>query len=31
MVKKGQFSSWVEAVGGGAEVRFINRPFGLYA
>ncbi len=31
MVKKGQFSPWIEAVGGGAEVRFINRLFGLQA
>ncbi len=31
MVKKGQFRSWVEAVGGGTEVRFINRLFGLHA
>ncbi len=31
MVKKGQFRSWIEAVGGGAEVRSINRLFGLYA
>jgi transposase, IS6 family len=31
MVKKGQFSSWIEAVGGGTEVRFISRLFGLYA
>jgi transposase, IS6 family len=31
MFKKGQFSSWVEAVGGGTEVRFINRLFGLHA
>ncbi len=31
MFKKGQFSSWIEAAGGGTEVRFINRLFGLYA
>ncbi len=31
MVKKGQFSSWIEAVAGGAEARFINRLFGLQA
>ena len=31
MVKKGQFSLWIEAVGGGTEARFINRLFGLYA
>ena len=31
MVKKDQFSLWIEAVDGGAEVRFINRLFGLHA
>ena len=31
MFKKGQFSLWIEAVGGGTEARFINRLFGLYA
>ena len=31
MVKKGQFSLWIEAVGGGTEARFIDRLFGLYA
>jgi hypothetical protein len=27
--RKGQFRFWIEAVGGGTEVRFINRLFGL--
>ena len=27
--KKGQFRSWIEAVGGGSEARFISRLFGL--
>jgi IS6 family transposase len=31
MFKKGQFRLWIEAVGGGTEVAFINRLFGLYA
>jgi transposase, IS6 family len=31
MFKKGQFKLWIEAVGGGTEVSFINRLFGLYA
>lgn len=31
MFKKGQFSLWVEAVGGGTEAGFVNRLFGLYA
>ena len=31
MFKKGQFSLWIDAVGGGTEVRFINRLFGLPA
>jgi IS6 family transposase len=31
MFKKGQFSSWIEAVGGGTEARFIGRLFGLHA
>lgn len=31
MFKKGQFSLWIEAVGGGTEAHFINRLFGLYA
>ena len=30
MFKKGQFSLWIEAVGGGTEAHFINRLFGLY-
>ena len=29
MFKKGQFRSWIEAVGGGSEAHFINRLFGL--
>jgi hypothetical protein len=31
MVKKGQFKLWIEAVGGGTEVSFVNRLFGIYA
>ncbi len=31
MFKKGRFGSWIEAVGGGTEVRFISRLFGLQA
>ncbi len=31
MFRKGQFRFWIEAIGGGTEVRFINRLFGLYA
>lgn len=31
MFKKDQFRLWIAAIGGGAEVRFINRLFGLYA
>ena len=31
MFRKGQFRLWTEAVGGGTEVTFINRLFGLYA
>ena len=31
MFKKGQFSFWIDAVGGGTEARFIDRLFGLYA
>ena len=31
MFKKGQFDLWIEAVGGGTEVRFISCLFGLYA
>ena len=30
MFRKGQFRFWIEAIGGGTEVRFINRLFGLY-
>ena len=29
MFRKGQFRFWIEAIGGGTEVRFINRLFGL--
>jgi hypothetical protein len=29
MCRNAQF--WIEAIGGGTEVRFINRLFGLYA
>ena len=28
---EGQFDSWIEAVGGGTEARFIGRLFGLCA
>ena len=31
MFKKGQFTPWIDAIGGGTEARFINRLFGLYA
>jgi transposase len=31
MFKKGQFRLWIEAAGGGTEVSFINRLFGIYA
>src|SRR5512134_3461612 len=31
MFKKGQFTAWIDAIGGGTEARFINRLFGLYA
>jgi hypothetical protein len=31
MFKRGQFTPWIEATGGGTEARFINRLFGLYA
>jgi transposase, IS6 family len=31
MFKKGQFSLWIEAVGGGSEARFISRLFGISA
>jgi transposase, IS6 family len=29
MFKKGQFQGWIEAAGGGSELSFINRLFGL--
>jgi hypothetical protein len=25
MVKKGQFTWWIDAIGGGTEARFVNR------
>jgi transposase, IS6 family len=31
MFKKGQFTPWIDAIGGGTEARFINRLFGIYA
>ena len=31
MFKKGQFTPWIEAVGGGTEASFVNRLFGVYA
>ena len=31
MFKKGQFDGWVRSVGGGTEVSFINRLFGIHA
>ncbi|KZK92586.1 MULTISPECIES: IS6 family transposase [unclassified Pseudovibrio] len=31
MFKKGQFDSWIRSVGGGTEVSFINRLFGIHA
>ena len=31
MFRKGQFTTWIDAIGGGTEARFINRLFGLYA
>ena len=31
MFKKGQFRLWIEAVGDGTEIAFINRPFGFCA
>jgi transposase, IS6 family len=31
MFKKGQFTAWINAIGGGTEAHFINRLFGLYA
>ncbi|WP_208976515.1 DDE-type integrase/transposase/recombinase [Pseudovibrio hongkongensis] len=30
MFKKGQFDGWIQSVGGGTEVSFINRLFGLH-
>jgi transposase, IS6 family len=30
MFKKGQFTAWIDAIGGGTEARFIHRMFGLY-
>ena len=31
MFRKGQFKLWIETVGGGTEVSFVNRLFGIYA
>ena len=31
MFKKGQFTWWIDAIGGETEARFIHRLFGLYA
>ena len=31
MFRKGQFRLWIESIGGGTEVTFTNRLFGLYA
>ena len=31
MFKKGQFDGWIRFVGGGTEVSFINRLFGIHA
>ena len=31
MFKKGQFTAWIDALGGGSETSFVNRLFGLYA
>jgi transposase, IS6 family len=31
MFKKGQFTAWIEAVGGRTKVSFVNRLFGIYA
>jgi transposase, IS6 family len=30
MFRKGQFRFWIESVGGGTEVQFVNRLFGIY-
>ena len=29
MFKKGQFATWIEVIGGGTEVSFVNRLFGI--
>ncbi len=31
MFKKGQFTPWIEAIGGGTEASCVNRLFGIYA
>jgi len=31
MFRKGQFRLWIESIGGGTEVTFVKRLFGLYA
>jgi transposase, IS6 family len=31
MFKKGQFTAWIDAIGGRTEASFINRLFGIYA
>ena len=31
MFKKGRFSLWIEAAGGGTEAFFVNRLFGAHA
>jgi hypothetical protein len=31
MFKKGQFTAWIDALGGGTEASFVNRLFGIYA
>ena len=31
MFKKGQFTPWIDALGGGTEASFVNRLFGIYA
>src|SRR5512135_710692 len=31
MFKKGQFTAWIDAIGGGTEAYFVNQLFGIYA
>ena len=31
MFKKGQFTAWIDAIGGGTEASFVNQLFGIYA